>query len=329
MNSFFIRLGILALALSLVTMPVAAQSSCPTRAIRLVTPLPVGASFDAVSRKVAESLAGKLRVTVVVENKPGANGAIAAAEVARVAPDGYMLLITISDPLISTPATQRVPYDPERAFTPVGKIALSAPVLIANSNCTNVLSDLIAESRQKQDSSCSYYGSAGNGSFPQLVMESINRQANAKFREVAYKGPSSAIQDVLANQIGMTFMGGSQVAQLAASGRVKPVAVMGLTRSRLLPDVPTFAEIGYDNFAVRRLSWLGLVGPAGLPREVIAKLSEAVRSVVTDPQMVEWMNDQDFEPNGNSTPERFEQELKAERTSVVRFIRDELKIQSK
>jgi len=159
-------------------------------------------------------------------------------------------------------------------------------------------------------------------------MEAINRQTNAKFREVVYKGASPAVQDVLAKQIGMTFSGGAQVAQLAASGRVKPVAIMGPTRSRLLPDIPTFSEIGYDNFAVQRLGWLGLVGPAGLPKDVVDKLAEAVRLVIADPQMVKWMNEQDFESADNSTPERFAQELKEEQTSVVRFIKDELKIRS-
>lgn len=305
-----------------------AQADYPTRPIRLVTPLPVGSPFDVVARKYAEELASRLKTSVVIDNKPGANGVIAAIEVIRASADGYTLLITVSDPLVGTPATTKVNYDPERDFLPISKIAINAPVLVANSKCHDQLKELVAGAKVDSGSVCASYGSFGEGSFPKLVFEAINRQADAAFREVPYRGAAPALQDALGGQIGLAFTSASQTAQLAAEGRVKPVAIMGPIRSPLLAHVPTFAEAGYDNFATQRAPWFGLVGQAGLPQDIVNKLATATHAVVTDPAFSKWLRSRDCEPIGG-TSAQFEKELKAEQAAVIGFIRNELRIAPK
>jgi tripartite-type tricarboxylate transporter receptor subunit TctC len=324
-SKFVIRTVALAMALALSSSAPWAQPPYPARPIRLVSPFPVGSPFDAVSRKYAEALASRLKTSVIVDSKPGANGALAATEVGRASPDGYTLLITVSDPLIATPATSKVSYDPARDFVPISKIATNAPILLASSKCKGRLDELVADSRIDPNSPCTFYGSFGEGSFPKLVLEAVNRQANAAFRDVAYRGAAPALQDLLGGQIGLAFASASQAVSLAADGRIKPVAIMGAARSPLLASVPTFAEAGYDNFAAQRLSWVGLLGPAKLVPDIVSRLETATRAVVSDPSVSKWLKSQDYEPIGG-TSDQFHREIKAEQSAVIDFIRNELKV---
>lgn len=322
---FVVKTAFLSVVLALGSPALQAQADYPTRSIRLVTPVPVGSPFEVVGRKYAEELASFLKTPVVLENRVGAEGVIAATEISRARPDGYTLFLAVSNPLVTVPATTKVNYDPERDFLPISKIATHAPVLVANSKCKDQLKDLIADSRDGAGPVCAFYGSFGKGSFPKLLFETINRQANAAFRDVMYGGGAPALQDAMGGQIGLAFTDASQAAQLAAQGRVRPVAIMGTTRSPLLPHVPTFAEAGYDNFATQRLPWVGLVGPARLPQDIVDKLAAATHAVATDPAFSKWLRSRDFEPIGG-TSTQFEKELKAEQRAVFDFIRNELKL---
>lgn len=297
----------------------------PTKPIRLLAPFPPGAPFDAVARKLAEAMAVKLGVAVLVDNKPGAAGSLGANEVARSPADGHTLLITISDPLVTTPATLKVPYDPRRDLAPISKIASSAPVLMVNVALKSTsLRELVEEAKAaKQPLS---YGSFGPASFPQLVMESFGRKAGVKFTEVPYRGAPPAVQDLLGNQINLAFTSPGQAAQLLPQGKVRVLAAMGASRSPVFPNVPTFGESGFDSYFARRDSWLGLLGPAGLPAAIVGKLGDTVRAIVREPDFAKWLAGLDFTAVAG-TPEQFRAELDSELHTVTKFIREELKIE--
>ena len=310
-------------------LPVGAQEAgadYPTKAIRLVASFPSGAPFDAVARRLAEALSVQLKVPVIVDNKPGGAGSIGAGEVARAAADGYTLLITIADPLVTTPAAIKVSYDPNQDFTPIGKIASSSPVLLINtSHKSSNLRELVEEAKSaKQPLS---YGSFGPASFPQLVLEAFSRKAGIKLTEVPYRGAPPALQDMLGDQIALAFTSPAQAAQLLPQGKVRALAAMGAVRSPVLPNVPTFGESGFDSYFARRDSWLGLLGPARLPTHVVNKINDTLRVIVRDPEFTKWLATLDFTVVAG-TPAQFKKELDAEVLTVTKFIREELKIEA-
>ena len=300
-------------------------SDYPTKPIRLVAPFPAGAPFDAVARRLAEAMSQQLKVPVIIDNKPGTGGSLGAGEVARAVADGYTLLITISDPLVSTPAAIKVPYDPQRDFSPIVKIASSAPVLLINTQYKSTnLQELVEEAKAAKQPLT--YGSFGPASFPQLVMESFSRRAGIKLTDIPYRGAPPALQDVLANQVALAFTSPAQAAQLLPQGKVRVLAVMGATRSPVLPQVATFSESGFDSYFARRDSWLGLLGPARLPDVIVTRLGETVRSIVREPTFTKWMATLDFVPVTGAAPQ-FKRDLETDLQAVTKFIREELKME--
>ena len=297
----------------------------PIKAIRLVAAFPAGAPFDAVARRLAEAMSQQLKVPVVVDNKPGAGGSLGAGEVARAVADGYTLLITVSDPLVSTPAAIKVPYDPQRDFSPIVKIASSAPVLLISTHYKSTnLQELVEEAKAATQPLT--YGSFGPASFPQLVMESFSRKAGIKLTDIPYRGAPPALQDVLANQVALAFTSPAQAAQLVPLGKVRVLAAMGAARSPVLPQVATFTESGFDSYFARRDSWLGLLGPARLPDDIGTRIGDTVRAIVREPGFTKWLATLDFVPVGSAAPQ-FKRDLETDVQAVTKFIREELKIE--
>jgi tripartite-type tricarboxylate transporter receptor subunit TctC len=302
------------------------RQAYPTKPIRMLASFPAGSPFDPVSRRLAEGMAARLKVAVVVENKPGANGVIAAGEAARATPDGYTLFATIPGPLVEVPITLKVPYDPRIDFAPIGKLVSSASVLLLNAqHKSNSLKELVAEAGRSKEQPISY-GSFGPASWPQILMEAFGRRAGVAFKEIPYRGPPAALQDMLGNQIAIGFTSIAQSAALVSQGKAKALAIVGSSRSPTLPTVPTFAESGFDMYYGRRETWFGLLAPARTPPQVVAKLGDTARAVLTEEQFAKWLRSLDFGIVAGS-PAQFQQEMDEEVHQVSRFVRDELKIQ--
>ncbi|WP_447922001.1 Bug family tripartite tricarboxylate transporter substrate binding protein [Achromobacter aegrifaciens] len=310
----------LACATALGSVGATAQSSYPNRVIRWIVPSTAGAPIDVIGRKLGELMSAQLGVPIVIENKPGAAGTIGAAEVARAKPDGYTLMVSVGDALISSVVTMKVPYNPERDFTLISKIAASGPVLIANKAMQ--VDDLAGAVKKAQAAQTPLaYGSYGPGSYPQLIMESLARQASVDPIEVPYKGSPPAMTDLLGGQLAFTFTSTSIAAPMVADGKVKAIAVIGDKRSALLPQVQTFAEAGYDAFVFKNKAWVGLSGPAGMPADVVHKLAAAAQQVVRAPEFGKYLENIGFDAVGNS-PGEFLQEYREEYSVVPGLIRE-------
>ncbi|MES2412174.1 MAG: tripartite tricarboxylate transporter substrate binding protein [Pseudomonadota bacterium] len=302
-----------------------AGSDYPNRPIRWIVPSPAGAPVDALARKVAEGVGIKLGVPIIVENKPGANGSIGAAEVARAAPDGYTLMFSIPDPLIAAMVTVKgIAYDATKDFKLIAKVTNNPPLLVVGaSEPSRNLKELVAAT-QKQGGNLPY-GSWGPGSAPQVIVESLAREAGVRFREIPYRGSPPAMQDMMGGQIAVTITAPMVAKPLIAAGRIRGIAIAGTKRSPLLPDVPTFAESGFSSPIFMNGIWTGLTGPAALPQPVADKLLSAVQSAMREPRMIQGMTDYGAEISVKNS-EDFTKELRTEYSAVTKLLKDELKV---
>ncbi|WP_454907947.1 Bug family tripartite tricarboxylate transporter substrate binding protein [Variovorax gossypii] len=260
-------------AMGLASRPAFAQTY-PDRPIRMIVGLPPGGAVDTVARMLAESLATALSQPVVVENRAGAAGMIAAEVIARSAPDGYTIGLQDVGALAVNPALQKkIAYDVAKDFQYVGTVAKIPLVLVAHpSVAANSLDELtrLAKARPGKLS----YASSGVGGPLHLAFESYKQRAGVFVTHIAYRGGAPALADVVAGHVDLMFIDTNLGAQYVKSGRVKPLAVGALERSPLLPTVPTFDELGMKGFDAA--PWLGLVTPAGLPAEVTQRLTRAL-----------------------------------------------------
>jgi len=297
----------------------AAQGDYPARVIKLVVPLPPGSPIDTAGRLFARNLSRTLGATVIVENKPGAGATLGTAEVARSKPDGYTLLFTVPDPLVSAPFTMQVPYDPQRDFRLVSKVAesISGPVLLTQSTASvNDLAGLIKDARSS--SAPRTYASFGPASYPQLILESLARQAGIKLTEVPYRGSPPAMQDLIAGEVNLAFASVENALPHLAAGKIKPIAIVD--KSPRFPGVQTFSEAGFDGFVFRSKPWHGLLAPAGTPEAVIQKLALAAKAAANDPGFRKSLEDLGFQAIGSS-PGEFLESYRAEASAIPALIK--------
>src|SRR5881394_429194 len=252
----------LALALLLACVAVAAQAQTwPSKPVRIVVAYPPGGGIDVMGRQLAEKLTGMWGQPVVVENKPGANTILAADTVAKSAPDGNTVLFTTDATFSINPHLYaKLPYDAERDFIPVTMLVLLQQLLVANPSLpASSLAELIALAKSKPGTI--NYASYGSGSQPHLSGEMLKYKAGIDLVHVPYKGISLAVPAVMAGEVQLTFAGIATSMPQLKSGRIKALAIGGSQRSPLLPQVPTFAELGYPE--VETHAWFGLFLPAG------------------------------------------------------------------
>ena len=312
--------SMLALSLALASQMALAQAPYPSKPIRWVIPSPAGSPVDSIGRKLGQSVAKRLGEPVVVDNKPGAVGTIGAAEVARAAPDGYTFMFCVGDPLIGALAVLKsLPYDPRSDFSFISKVAANGPMLMANPSVkANNLPELIAQLKASGEPLS--YGSWGPGTLPTQVMETMAKQAGVKLLEVPYRGSPPALQDVLGNQIAMTFVSPLVGAPLIAQGKLKPLAVVS-HRSTVLPNVGTFAEAGFTSYVFNNEIWVGLLGPAKMEPAIRDKMAEAVRASLQESDMKDFLTNAGFAVIGNS-PAEFEKEYRTEVEIIPKLISD-------
>jgi tripartite-type tricarboxylate transporter receptor subunit TctC len=265
-------LGALALA------PLASQAAYPDKPITLIVSAAPGGTTDIAARLIAQPLARALNQTVVVENKPGASGSIAAQAVTRAAPDGYTLLLQYSGYQVITPLiTPGLPWDPVKDFTPIANV-LSAPqvVVVRPSLPVNSLKELVAYAKAHPGEL--NYASSGNGSLQQVATELLNQMAGTKITHIPYKGTGPALNDLLGGAVDMTITTPPPLLGQIAAGKLRALAVTGKARLPSLPDVPTAAEAGYPDLVVS--SWFAMYAPANTPKAVVDKLSGEIEKIM-------------------------------------------------
>lgn len=270
----------LALALALGAAAARAEEAFPTRPIRIVVPFAPGGTNDNVSRIVGQKLTEILGQPVVIDNRPGAGGAIAAEMVAKSAPDGYTLLSTTTGILAINPHLLKVPYDPLKDFTPVAMVATSFGALAVNKDLpvTN-LQELIAYA--KANPGKLNYGSAGNGTITHLYGEIFKQAAGIDIVHVPYRGSALAMNDLIAGQIQMQF--DTVILPQIQAGALRGIAMIR-DRWEGLPDLPTLKEQGFE--AETGLSWFGYIAPAGLPGPVAEKLAGALAAALKNEELL-------------------------------------------
>ena len=261
----------------------------PSRPIRLIVPFPPGGPTDIVARPLAQMLGNALKQTVIIDNRGGAGGTIGADAVAKSAADGYTLLMgTVGTSAINGSLYSKLPHDPVGDFTPIALVA-SAPVAVVVHPDIPLKSvrDLIEKARAEPASLL--FGSAGSGTPGHLTGEMFATAAGVKLQHVPYKGSAPAVTDLLGKQIPMMFDPLQSVIQHIKAGKLRVLAVSGSRRSPVLPDVPTLAESGVENF--ESTAWWGVFGPAGLPPAVSERLKNEVERIAASEVFKEKLGD--------------------------------------
>jgi tripartite-type tricarboxylate transporter receptor subunit TctC len=296
----------------------AAAQSFPSRTVRVVIPFAAGGAVDTVGRLVSARLSDAWKQPVVVENRPGAGGLIAADLVAKAPPDGHLLLLgTIA--LAVTPSTYRkLPYDPMKDLVPLTQITAHALVLTVNSKLpVHSVQDLVALSKAKRGTLS--YGTTGTGTSNHLLMELLNLTTGSDLLHVPYKGDAPAVAAMISGEVQAGLLPAIGVVQHAQAGRLRPLGVTGTKRTPVLPDVPTMGEAGVAGFEAP--SWMGLFSPAGLPRDVTARIQGEVARVLQQGDVRERFAREGFEPIGN-TPAEFNQRFMADYATYAKVVKD-------
>jgi tripartite-type tricarboxylate transporter receptor subunit TctC len=265
-----------------VSVAIATAQTFPTKPITLIVTYPAGGGADAMARLIAPKMSEALGQNVVVENKPGASGQIGASAVAKAAPDGYTLMLDASSFSVNPALYPKLPYDSERAFRPIGVIALFPNVLLVNPNFpAKSVADVIALAKQKKDAVS--FASSGNGSAQHLAGALFESSANVDMVHVPYKGGGPALIDVIGGQVPIFFGNLASTLQHIQSGKLRALAVTSGKPSPILPDAPTIAEAGVTGYEV--YEWNALFAPSGTPEAVIEKISAAFRKTLDTPEV--------------------------------------------
>jgi tripartite-type tricarboxylate transporter receptor subunit TctC len=292
--------ALLVTALALAGPAVRAQPY-PSRQITLVIPFAAGGSNDIIARAIGKELAEAWGQPVIAENRPGAGSVIGASTVASAPPDGYTLLLVSTTFTINAAIKKSMPFDTLKDFTPVAFIARSPLLFVASKNLpVKSAKEVLALARSKPGEIT--YASAGIGSINQIAAELIAQSAGVKLMHVPYKGGAPALNDLLGGHVDTYVSSLPQVQQLAQNGQVDALAVTSTKRVPILPNVPTLDEAGVSGFDLS--SWWGIVGPAGMPPEVVSKLNAAINKLLTSSELGKFFASEGAEPKA-MTPQEF------------------------
>ena len=311
------RLALLAAALLFAGAALA--QSYPSRPVKVVVPWPPGQATDIAARVVAQKLQDALGQAFVIENKPGAGGAIGSEIVAKSAPDGYTLLAASSGPLSIMPHLQKVPYEPLKDLAPISVIAATPFALVTHPSFpANNAKEFIA--LVKANPGKYTFSSSGTGATAHLFVELFNSMAHIQARHVPYKGSAPALTDVMNGEISYTIETVAATAPHIKAGRLKTYGVSTAKRTAAMPDVPPLAETaelpGYDVAA-----WIGYAAPAGTPREITARLSSEIQKALQTPEMKERMANIGLDAVW-STPQEMASFMRREQERYAKIIKD-------
>lgn len=303
------RIARILAALSLATLAASAAAQYPNKPIKIIVPFPAGSATDTVARILGQSVSGAVGQAVVVENKAGADGAIAGAEVAKAAPDGYTLLLATNSPMAVAPAMKKVPpYDPVVDFTPIADVGRYTFFLFATASLPQrTLAEIIAYAKANPGKLAYATGNTtGIVSFAQF-----NSLAGTQMLHVPYKGEPAAITDLLAGRVHLIFATPTTGLAHVKDGKLRAVVTSLKQRSPILPEVPTIGEAGMPKFSI--LSWAALYGPARMPRDLVERINREFLAAMKRPDVIASMDKQAFiltpstpEELGAFTKEQFE-----------------------
>ena len=291
----------------------------PSKTIRWVVPYAAGGGSDFLARTISQALGTQVGQTILVDNKPGGNNAIGASEVARAPADGYTVLSADNGTLVYNPVLYKtLSYSPTKDLAPVTLMGRFPMILVVGPGITvKDAKDFIAQAKAKPGGL--NYASAGAGSPHHLAMELLKSEAGLFMVHAPYRGAAPALADVAGGQVPAMMVDLAAGAGFIKGGKVKALAVANATRLPQLPDVPTFAELGYKN--VEAAALVGMVVPAATPPDVIAALNKQVVAAINDPGVHKRLEDFGVEPVGN-TPAQFSELLKTETVRWQKLIRD-------
>lgn len=308
-------------AAALAPLAASAQSSFPTRPIRIVVAYPAGGASDFIARMVGDRLSKTLGQPVVVDNRTGASGALGVSEVAKAAPDGHTLGVTLGDSLINNVALfKTLPYDPQRDLALMTQAVFSPALISAN---TDLPVKNIADLRQyaAQHKGQLSYGSWGIGSLGHIAGEALSQRLEANMVHIPQRGEGPVLQDLLSKTISLGLSSAGLAKQHVLAGKITPLAILGRERSKALPGVPTLREQGIDDPIFDAAVWICFIAPSKTPPPVLQKLIQEIRTILALPDVDAAVVDRGLEVMA-TTPAQFRTNYRGEFDVITRRIRE-------
>jgi tripartite-type tricarboxylate transporter receptor subunit TctC len=315
-------MGVLGRLLTLVTFAllpaIAVAEDFPSKPIRLIVPFPPGGPNDIIARVVGLRMSEIVKQPVVIDNRGGQAGVLGTDAVAKASPDGYTIAITSASSLAITPSMEKIAYDPQKDLAPVTLVAEVPEMLVVASNVpANNMAELVALAKAQPGKL--NFASAGIGGLPHLAGELFKLTAKIDIVHVPYRGAAPAINDLLGQQVQMTFLDLPVILPQIKAGNLRPIALGARSRSPLAPDVPTTAEVGMPDVLAE--NWYGMVAPAGTPRPIVEKLNRVTTEAMADPAVKQKLADQGL-TLVPQTPEQFRDYIASESVKWAKVIKD-------
>ena len=311
--------GALAAGLSLLLLPAAgAAQDFPTKPIKLIVPFPPGGPNDIIARVVGQRMSELVKQPVIIENRSGQAGVLGTDAVAKAAPDGYTIAITSASSLVINPSLEKMPYDVRKDLAPVTlNVTVPEMLVVAGNVPASNMAELIALAKAQPGKL--NFASAGVGGLPHLAGELFKLTAKLDIVHVPYRGAAPAINDLLGQQVQMTFLDLPVILPHIKAGALKPIALGAPTRAPTAPDVPTTAEVGMPDLLIE--NWYGMIAPGGTPQKIVAELNRITNEAMADPGVKAKLADQGLTVAGN-TPEHFRGFIDAETRKWAKVIKE-------
>ena len=300
------------------TVATAQVPTYPAKPIRFLVGFAAGGATDVSARMLSQRLAEALGQSMVVENRPGSGGLIATEAVSKSAADGYTLLMMPAADAVQPALRRKLPYDLERDFAPVGRVVTGPWVVVVHPNVpVRSIRDLVALARKSRDKL--NYATSGIGSSAHIANELFNSMAGVKMVHIPYKGVSEGVTATASGQTDVIFASITAAKPLLEARRVRPLAISTIKRTKLMPELPTVDESGVSGYD--RSGWYGVLAPAGVSKEIVARLNGAIAAAVNTPAMTEAFNRQGLEP-GVMAPEEFAAFIRKEVAQNIKVVKD-------
>jgi tripartite-type tricarboxylate transporter receptor subunit TctC len=308
----------LAAALTLLIPALAVAQDFPAKPIKLIVPFPAGGPNDIIARLVGQRMSELIKQPVIVDNRGGQAGVLGTDAVAKANPDGYTIGIVSASALVISPSMEKVPYDAVRDFAPITLVVTVPEMLVVAGNvpATN-MAELVALAKAQPGKL--NFASAGLGGLPHLAGELFKLTAKIDIVHVPYRGAAPAINDLLGQQVQMTFLDLPVILPHIKAGSLRPIALGARERAPTAPEVPTTAEVGMPDLLIE--NWYGMIAPGGTPPAIVAALNKIATAAISDPGVKEKLADQGLTPVGD-TPEHFREFIGSEAEKWSKVIRD-------